>query len=192
MVTPPSVLGSLEYCAGATIDPHLYAILLLSIWLRPPGLGISVLKESMLFTVLVVEDFQPFRQLLCALLQNNPQIQSIAEIGDGRQAVDKARELQPDLILLDIGLPGLNGIEAALRIRRHSPLSKLIFVSSECSVDVVKEAFDAGALGYLVKTDAARELGVAIETVLSGKSFVSATFSGKDLTSDADLPQPHS
>lgn len=128
-------------------------------------------------TVLVVEDFQLFRQLLCSLLRRNPQIESIAEVTDGLQAVEKARELQPVLILLDIELPGINGIEAAMRIRQVSPRSKLIFVSSESSVYAVQRAFEVGAAGYLAKTDAVKELSAAMESVLEGKRFVSVTFS---------------
>jgi DNA-binding NarL/FixJ family response regulator len=134
-----------------------------------------------LLTVLVVEDFEPFRQLLCTMLRINPQIQFITEVGDGLQAVEKARELQPDLILTDIGLPSLNGIEAARWIKILSPRSKLIFVSQEFAVDVVREAFGVGASGYVVKTDVGGELLAAVDAVLAGKHFVSNRFAGQDV-----------
>jgi len=100
--------------------------------------------------VLLVEDFDPFRRFTRTTLQTELQI--IAEVSDGLEAVNKAQELQPDLILLDIGLPGLNGIEAARRIRKLSPESKIIFVTQESSADVIEEAMNSGALGYVVKT----------------------------------------
>jgi CheY-like chemotaxis protein len=126
------------------------------------------------------------------MLRINPHIQFITEVEDGLQAVEKARELQPDLILTDIGLPGLNGIEAARRIKRLSPRSKLIFVSQESAFDVVREAFEAGASGYVVKTDAAAELLTALDAVLAGKHFVGNRFADRDLVGATEerIPEP--
>jgi DNA-binding NarL/FixJ family response regulator len=121
--------------------------------------------------VLLVEDFDPFRRFTRTTLQIELQI--IAEVSDGLEAVNKAQELQPDLILLDIGLPGLNGIEAARRIRKLSPESKIIFVTQESSADVIEEAMNSGALGYVVKTQAASDLLAAVEAVREGRTFVS-------------------
>jgi DNA-binding NarL/FixJ family response regulator len=121
--------------------------------------------------VLLVEDFDPFRRFTRTTLQTELQI--IAEVSDGLEAVNKAQELQPDLILLDIGLPGLNGIEAARRIRKLSPESKIIFVTQESSADVIEEAMNSGALGYVVKTQAASDLLAAVEAVREGRTFVS-------------------
>ena len=90
--------------------------------------------------VLVVEDFEPFRRFIASTLQERPELQVICEVSDGLEAVQKAQELQPDLIVLDIGLPALNGIEAARRIRQLSPESKILFLSQESSVDAVQEA----------------------------------------------------
>src|SRR5271169_4770234 len=78
-------------------------------------------KEMSLVRVLVVEDFAPFRQFICSMLEKRPELQVIGRVSDGLEAVQKAEELQPDLILLDIGLPTLSGIEAARRIRKLSP-----------------------------------------------------------------------
>ncbi|HEY3619487.1 MAG TPA: response regulator transcription factor [Candidatus Sulfotelmatobacter sp.] len=128
-----------------------------------------------------MEDFESFRQLLCTMLRTNPQIQFITEVGDGLQAVEQARELQPDLILTDVGLPGLNGIEAARRIKHLSPRSKLIFVSQESAPDVVREAFRAGASAYLLKTNVGGELLAALDAVLAGQPFVGKSFDGQDL-----------
>src|ERR1700746_2766366 len=111
---------------------------------------------------------------LCSTLAKRPELQIIGEVSDGLEAVHKAEELQPDLILLDIGLPTLNGIGAAPRIRKVAPHSKILFVSQESSVDVVQEALALGALGYIVKAHAGGELLLAVEAVLQGGQFVSA------------------
>jgi DNA-binding NarL/FixJ family response regulator len=122
--------------------------------------------------VLLVEDFEPFRRFSWTTLQKT-ELQIIAEVSDGLEAVRKAQELQPDLILLDIGLPGLNGIEAARRIRTLSPQSRILFVSQESSADVIEEAMNSGALGYVAKTQAASDLLAAVEAVREGRTFVS-------------------
>jgi DNA-binding NarL/FixJ family response regulator len=127
---------------------------------------------TMLLRVLLVEDFEPFRRFIWTTLQKT-ELQIIAEVSDGLEAVRKAQELQPDLILLDIGLPGLNGIEAARRIRTLSPQSRILFVSQESSADVIEEAMNSGALGYVVKTQAASDLLAAVEAVREGRTFVS-------------------
>jgi DNA-binding NarL/FixJ family response regulator len=128
--------------------------------------------------VLVVEDFEPFRRFIASTLQKRPELQIICEVPDGLEAVQKAQELQPDLILLDIGLPTLNGIEAARRIRNLSPDSKIIFLSQESSADAVHEALGLGAQGYVVKVHAGSELLTAVEAVLQGNQFVSGGLSG--------------
>lgn len=126
--------------------------------------------------VLLVDDYAPFRQFVRSTLQKKPDLQIISEVSDGLIAVQKAQSLQPDLILLDIGLPTLNGIEVARRIRKHSPTSKILFVSENRSWDLAEEALRSGADGYVVKSDAASELLPAVESILKGKQFVSASF----------------
>jgi DNA-binding NarL/FixJ family response regulator len=125
--------------------------------------------------VLVVEDFLPFRKFICSTLGTKRELQVVSEVSDGLEAVQKAEELKPDLILLDIGLPSLNGIEVARQIRKLSPESKIIFVSQESSADVMQEALSLGAWAYVVKTRAGGELLAAVESVLLGKPFVSNT-----------------
>jgi DNA-binding NarL/FixJ family response regulator len=127
--------------------------------------------------VLVVEDFEPFRQYLCSTLGKNPELHLIGEVSDGLEAVDQAEKLQPDLILLDVGLPSLNGIEAARRIRKLSPESRILFVSQESSADAVQGAINLGALGYVVKARAGRDLLAAVEAVRKGRHFVSSGLS---------------
>ena len=123
--------------------------------------------------VMVVEDFDLFRQFVCTNLEQRPELRVICEVSDGLEAVQRAAELKPDLILLDIGLPKLNGIEAARQIRVLVPESKIIFASQDTSADMVQEAMKLGAWGYVFKIFAGRHLLKAIDAVLSGNRFVS-------------------
>ena len=102
-------------------------------------------------------------------------LQVIGEVADGLEAVQRCVELQPDLILLDISLPSLNGIKAARQIRRLVPESKVIFLTQESSAEVMQEAFSLGARGYIVKAKAGSELLTAVEAGLLGKTFVSSS-----------------
>ena len=104
----------------------------------------------------------------------------VCEVADGLAAVQKAEELKPDLILLDISLPSLNGIEAGRQIRKVAPNAKILFLSQESSEDVVREALSLGARGYVIKTQAGSELLPAVEAVLRGKKFVSKGVHGHD------------
>jgi DNA-binding NarL/FixJ family response regulator len=132
--------------------------------------------------VLAVDDFESFRRFSASQLGKRPELQIIGEASDGSEAVQKAAELQPDLILLDIGLPKLNGIEAARQIRRHSPDSKILFLSQDSSVETVQAALDTGAAGYIVKSDAGRELLPAIDAILRGEMFVGKRFAGNNFS----------
>jgi len=114
------------------------------------------------------------------MLKEIPELQIAGEVADGLQAIRKAEQLQPDLIVLDIGLPSLNGIEAARRIRKSSPDSKILFVSQESSADVVREALGTGARGYILKTDAGRDLVKGVNAVLRCEQYVGRRFSSND------------
>src|SRR5580658_4522405 len=121
--------------------------------------------RSQVLRILLVEDFEPFRQFIRSQLQLRLDLEVIAEASDGLEAVHVAEQLQPDLILLDIGLPKLNGIEVARRIRKLCPESKIVFLSQESSADVIEEALNSGGTGYVVKTNAGSELLAAIEAM---------------------------
>jgi DNA-binding NarL/FixJ family response regulator len=137
--------------------------------------------ENFPVRILLVEDFEPFRNLIRILLEGKPHLQIVAEVADGQEAVRKAAELKPTLILLDIGLPSLNGLDVAGQVRELSPDSKIIFVSQESSPEFVQEALSLGASGFVTKTRVANDLVPAIKAVLSGGTFVS-------LTSDQSTP----
>jgi CheY-like chemotaxis protein len=125
------------------------------------------------------------------LFQARPRWQVIAEAADGPEAVQKAEELKPDLIVLDIGLPKLNGIEAARRIRRVSPSTKIVFLSQNNDPDVVRVALSTGALGYVQKTDVRSDLLPAIEAVLQGRQFVSSSIKDYRFTNSSVEKAPH-
>jgi DNA-binding NarL/FixJ family response regulator len=127
---------------------------------------------------MVVEDFEEWRRFVLSLLQQMPTLRVICEVSDGLDAVRKAEELKPDLILLDICLPSVNGIEAARRIRLRASNSKILFMSQESDPEVVQKAMSVGAQGYLLKTDAGAELLAAVEAVVKGELFLSRGLAG--------------
>lgn len=131
-------------------------------------------RSGSLIPVLVVDDNEPFRRFVRATLSTKPELKIISEVSDGLEAVQKALELQPALIVLDIGLPGLNGIEAARRIRKLSPKSTILFLSQESSPEIIQEALCLGALGFVIKAHAAKDLLIAVEAVLRNEQFVSS------------------
>jgi DNA-binding NarL/FixJ family response regulator len=139
-----------------------------------------MVHSSVVVRILVVDDYDQFRGFVRSLLANS-KLLIIGEASDGLEAVQKAKDLQPDLILLDIGLPKLDGIQAAVQIQRVSPNSKILFVSENRSWDIAEEALRTGAYGYLTKSNAGSELLPAIEEVLQGKPFVTASLVGPHL-----------
>ena len=104
--------------------------------------------------ILVVDDNEPFRQFVASMLRDRQNLNVIGEAGDGLEAVQRAEALQPDLILLDIGLPELNGLEAARQISKLAPNARIIFLTQESASDVVAEALSLGAWGYVAKVQA--------------------------------------
>jgi CheY-like chemotaxis protein len=122
--------------------------------------------------ILLVEDHEPFRQLVCALLAERAEFQVIGQASEGLEAIQKAQKLQPDLILLDIGLPKLNGIAAAQQIAKVAPKAKIIFLSQNIDAQIVRAALNTGGSGYVVKSDAPDQLFEALETVIQGGQFL--------------------
>ncbi len=131
------------------------------------------------FTILVVDDFQPLRRFVCSTLEQRAEFRVIGQAADGMEAIQKAVELQPDLILLDLSLPKLNGLAAARQIRQLSPRSKILFLSEHASKEILEEALSMGASGYLVKSDAGQELFAALQAVIEGEQFVSRRLAGR-------------
>ena len=124
-------------------------------------------------STVIVDDNDDFRRVLQIMLEGKTPCLVVGEGSDGVQAVKMAEELRPDLILLDVALPNLNGLEAARQISSVSPSSKLIFLTQNRSLEVMQAAFCLGGMAYLLKSDA-RELPFAIEAVLKGEQYVSS------------------
>lgn len=135
-------------------------------------------QASASIRILLVDDFEPWREAVRSMLRADERLEIVGEVVDGLEAVQKSQELQPDLILLDITLPKLNGIEAASRIERVAPAAKVVFVSQNSDVDLVHAAMADGAKGYVLKGDAGRELLPAIAAVVRGERFVSSAVKG--------------
>jgi DNA-binding NarL/FixJ family response regulator len=130
--------------------------------------------------VLVVDDYEPFRRFVCSTLEERSNLHVVGQAADGLEAVRRAEELQPDLIVLDIGLPKLNGIEAARRIRQLSSSSKILFLSQNADIAIVQAALDTGALVYVQKTHAREELLPAVAMVMRGSQFISRRLNGQN------------
>ena len=135
--------------------------------------GARSTRASSQIRTLLVEDHLPFLHHLCSTLRQRGDLNVVAQAQNGLEAVALAQALQPDLVLLDIGLPGLNGIEAARRIRVLAPDTKILFLTQECSPDIVDEALSVGAWGYILKSSSTRDLPLALEAIIQGKKFSS-------------------
>lgn len=120
-----------------------------------------------------MDDFELWRRFASSSLRKKPGLQVVGEASNGLEAFQKAVELDPDLILMGIGVPSVNGIEAARRIREMVPEAKIIFLSEEPSFDVVQKAMSLGASAFVIKTMAPCELLTVVENVLAGMKFVS-------------------
>jgi DNA-binding NarL/FixJ family response regulator len=144
------------------------------------------IRNHSLVRILLVDDFAPWRRFIIEKLRENNELRIVGVVSDGLEAIQKAGELQPDLILLDMGLPKANGIVAARRIRNIAPNSKILFLSQTLDLDVVRAALSEGAHGFVVKSDAENELFAAIEEVMQGKKFVSRRLAGLALPGEVD------
>ena len=130
--------------------------------------------------ILLADDFELWRRFVVSLLKKRPEWQVIGEVSDGWQVVQRTKELRPDLVLLDIGLPTLNGIEAARLIRTCAPETRILFVSAYDTFDLAVAALRAGGQGYVIKSRGPSDLLVAIEAVLQYRLFASNTLKGDD------------
>ena len=126
--------------------------------------------------VLVVDDHETVRRGICALLRSDPDIEVTCDVADGLQAVRKAKQVQPDVIVLDITMPKMDGLKAAVRIRKVAPQTEIVFLSQHDSLESVRQALRAGGRGYVVKSDAAKELISAVRTVSKKKRYVNTRF----------------
>jgi DNA-binding NarL/FixJ family response regulator len=131
------------------------------------------MKEAKPLRILVVDDHQVFREQICGILRSQSGFEVICEAADGLEGVSRADELQPDIVVLDISMPTLGGIEAAGRIHRVAPKSQIVFLSQHNSETIAQTALAAGALAYVTKSSASTDLIRAVKAVSEGKKFVS-------------------
>ena len=130
-----------------------------------------------LIRILLVDDFEPWRRFVRSEIRKAPELRIVYEATNGIEAVEIAKKLKPDLILMDLQLPKLNGIDAARKIRNLAPKSKILFLSQESSSDVVREALGIG-LGFVTKADAGDELLPAVNAVMLDRLFLSSRLGG--------------
>jgi NarL family two-component system response regulator LiaR len=139
--------------------------------------------------VLVTDDHAIVRKGICALLQTEPSIEVVGEAGDGQDAVDEAQRLRPDVIVMDLVMPGIDGVEATRRIRARQPRARILVLTSFAGEDRVLSAIRAGACGYLLKASGPEELVKAIQRVHHGESWFDPAVAGK-LLQELYSPQP--
>ena len=130
--------------------------------------------------LLLVDDFRLWRECVEAHLEGQPNLQIAGFASDGVEALQKVEELQPDLVLLDISLPKLSGIETARQIRKLNPDCKIIFLTGYLHPEIVRAILEAGACGYVHKQDASDELLASLESVLVGKQYLSQSVANLD------------
>jgi DNA-binding NarL/FixJ family response regulator len=135
----------------------------------------NTISSQSFIRILLVDDFAEWRNGVHAKLRGDPRLQIVGFAADGVEGILQAKELQPDLILLDIGLPKMDGIRAAREIRKISIESKIVFLSQENDPDVVRAAIDAGGHGYVLKSEACCHLVDAVRAVMLGEKFVSGS-----------------
>lgn len=121
--------------------------------------------------ILIADDHDLMRRGIRTMLASNPSMDICGEAKTGREAVEEAEKLRPDIAILDIGMPDLNGVEAARRIRKASPGTEILILSLHYSDQLVREIVDAGVRGYIVKSDSDRDLLIAVETLAKHKPF---------------------
>ena len=130
--------------------------------------------------ILVVDDMAFWRETVCSMLRNEPSFEIICEVVDGQQAVLMADRLRPTIVLLDIGLPRMSGLDAAIWIQKLAPNTRIVFLTEQSDLDVVHAALKVGC-GYVLKSDAAADLVPAIHSVARGETFISRQLTGLGL-----------
>lgn len=138
--------------------------------------------------VLTVDDSPPWQLYILKSLETESDLKIVAQVGDGLEAVQEAAKLCPDIIVMDLGLPCINGLEATRRIRSVSPNSKVLFLSEHRSQGFIDAAFEAGASGYVLKSDAASDLVAGIRAIVEKKEYVSRSLRRDRGSNPSDIP----
>jgi len=171
-----------QHCSGATTGLFHRVTLVMKCHIGGHRFGFSSAGVSKVSTVtiLLVEDIECWRKAIPPLLLDEPSFEIVCQVVNGRQAVLVAEQLQPAIVLMDISLPRISGIDAAKRIRNVAPSSKIIFLSEERDVEIVQAALKVGC-GYVLKSDAANDLVAAIHSAVAGKAVISRQMTGLGL-----------
>jgi two-component system response regulator NreC len=130
------------------------------------------LKKTVI-RILLVDDYAPWRRFVLSTVNEASGLEIVGEAAHGREAIERGLELKPDLILLDIGLPNLSGIEVARRVGEILPHTKIIFLTQNSDKELMAQCLNNGGMGYVVKGDAGSELVPAIEAVMQGTKYIS-------------------
>jgi DNA-binding NarL/FixJ family response regulator len=144
---------------------------------------------SGLLTLILADDHALVRAGIRTLLEKLPGIKIVAEAGDGRETIALVQQHAPDVVVMDISMPGLNGFDATARITREHPATKVLILSMHTGEDYVLQALSAGATGYLLKDAATDELGLALNAVRQGETYLSPTISKEVLARYEQLAQ---
>ena len=126
------------------------------------------------FRILVADDHEVVRKGLISILQHQPDWQTCGEACNGREAVEKTKQLMPDVVVMDVSMPGLNGLEATRQIVKTNPSTKVLILTLHDSDQVIHDVLDVGAQGYLLKSDSGSELVAAVEALLHDKTYFTA------------------
>jgi len=126
--------------------------------------------------ILVVDDHPVVRKTICALLRAEPDFEVLCDATNGTEAVIQAMDLKPDVVVLDISMPGLNGLDAARLIKKAAPSAEILFLSQHTELDTIRQAFHVGGLGYVVKSDAGKELVPAVHAVRAKNRYLNERF----------------
>jgi two-component system response regulator NreC len=134
-------------------------------------------------SIIVVDDHQMMRQGLCALIKEQPDFQIVGDAGDGEEALRLVERFHPDVIVLDMAMPGLNGVEVTRKVMQDSPTCAIVILSMYAAEGYVREAIEAGAKAYVLKQDSAEELVGAIREAIAGKHYISRSLTKKAINS---------
>lgn len=140
----------------------------------------------MMLKILLVDDHPVVRQGLRQVLESNLEFRVVGEAADGQAALEQVVQLHPDVVILDLALPGINGLEVARRIRQRSPQTRMLVLSMHSNEAYVHEAFKEGVLGYVLKENATEDLVQAVEAVAAGRRYLSPKISEEDIQAYAE------
>ena len=139
-------------------------------------------------SILIIDDHPLFREGLKAIVERDNRFQVVGEAGTGRQGLRKAKQLKPDLAVIDISLPDLNGIQVTMEMRSSLPETRVMIVSMHSKIDYIAEAFQAGAIGYVAKDSASDRLVQGLESVLKGEYYLDSSVSHQVVEKLMKLP----